>query len=186
MEEEKTKREQDIATKHALEQQIEAKRKEKLDAKAREEEVSKLESLKESITCSICKEIYKDPQFRSLISKNFKIINNTQLKKSLKKKILAKKENIKKLERLIHPLVRKRMKAFTFRNKNKKLLFYEIPLLIESKLMKYFNVIIFIKANKKTRLKRFKMKQAKMKMCHVGSKNGPPEASGSTQFITRI
>ena len=32
------------------------------------------------------KEIYKDPQFRSLISKNFKIINNTQLKKSLKKK----------------------------------------------------------------------------------------------------
>ena len=105
------------------------------------------------------KEIYKDPQFRSLISKNFKIINNTQLKKSLKKKILAKKENIKKLERLIHPLVRKRMKAFTFRNKNKKLLFYEIPLLIESKLMKYFNVIIFIKANKKTRLKRFKMKQ---------------------------
>ena len=41
------------------------------------------------------------------------------------------------------------MKAFTYRNKNKKLLFYEIPLLIESKLIKYFNVIIFIKANKK-------------------------------------
>ena len=40
------------------------------------------------------------------------------------------------------------MKKFTFKNKNKKILFYEIPLLIESKLMKYFNIIIFIKAKK--------------------------------------
>ena len=47
------------------------------------------------------------------------------------------------------------MKHFTLQNKNKKLLFYEIPLLIESKLMSHFNVIIFIKAKKQLRLKRF-------------------------------
>ena len=110
------------------------------------------------------RDIYNNSRFRSLISKKFNITNNAQLKKSLKKKILEKKENITKLERLIHPLVRKRMKVFTFRNKNKKLLFYEIPLLIESKLIKYFNVIIFIKANKKIRLKRFKLKRGSEKL----------------------
>ena len=50
------------------------------------------------------------------------------------------------------------MRNFTSKHRNKKLLFYEIPLLIESKLMKHFNVIIFIKANKQLRLNRFKLK----------------------------
>ena len=54
---------------------------------------------------------------------------------------------------IIHPLVRKEMKKFTKKNKNQKTLFYEIPLLIESKLMKYFDIIIFIKTKKKIRLK---------------------------------
>ena len=36
-----------------------------------------------------------------------------------------------------------------------KLLFFEIPLLIESNLMKNFDIIFLIKANKKTRIKRF-------------------------------
>ena len=49
------------------------------------------------------------------------------------------------------------MKKFTFKNKYKKTLFYEIPLLIESKLMKFFDIIIFIKSKTKLRLKRFKL-----------------------------
>ena len=57
-------------------------------------------------------------------------------------------ENLKKLEKIVHPLVRKKMKNFVLKNKRKKILFFEIPLLIESKLMKYFNVIIFIKSKK--------------------------------------
>ena len=50
------------------------------------------------------------------------------------------------------------MKKFITKNKGKKFLFFEIPLLIESKLMKNFDVIIFIKAKKSLRLKRFKSK----------------------------
>jgi dephospho-CoA kinase len=56
------------------------------------------------------------------------------------------------------------MKKFTDINKKKKLLFYEIPLLIESKLMKYFNIIIFIKAKRNLRLKRFKSKNGDKKL----------------------
>jgi len=80
---------------------------------------------------------------------------------------LKKKRNIKKLERIIHPLVRKKMRSFTLKNRNKKILFYEIPLLIESKLMSHFNLIIFIKAKKKIRLKRFQLKNRNKKLFNL-------------------
>ena len=59
------------------------------------------------------------------------------------------------------------MKNFTTQNKNKKLVFYEIPLLIESKLMKHFNVVVFIKAKKQLRLKRFKFKGGDKKLFNL-------------------
>ena len=113
------------------------------------------------------KELYKNKHFKSLVSKRFKIKNNSQIKRSLKKLILKNKVNIKKLERIVHPLVRKKMKNFTLQNRSKKLLFYEIPLLIESKLMKYFNVVIFIKAKKQLRFSRFKSKKGDKKLFNL-------------------
>ena len=59
------------------------------------------------------------------------------------------------------------MKKFTAQNRKKKILFYEIPLLIESKLMNFFNVIIFIKSNKQLRLKRFKAKRGDKKLFNL-------------------
>tara|TARA_Y100000591_G_scaffold332314_1_gene369173 strand:- start:1514 stop:2080 length:567 start_codon:yes stop_codon:yes gene_type:complete len=115
----------------------------------------------------IVKQLYLDKRFRSLISKRFRIKNNNKIKKSLRQLILENNKNIKKLENIIHPLVRKKMRIFTSQNKNKKFLFYEIPLLIESKLMKRFNVIIFIRARKKIRLKRFKLKRGDKKLFNL-------------------
>ena len=106
----------------------------------------------------VVKNLYRNKSFKSLVSKRFKIKNNNQIKKSLKKLILENTKNIKKLEKIIHPLVREKMRDFTLQNRNKKFLFYEIPLLIENRLMKHFNLVFFIKANKKTRLKRFQLK----------------------------
>ena len=57
------------------------------------------------------------------------------------------------LESIIHPLVRKKMN--TFLKKKNKILVLEIPLLIENKLEKYFNKIIFVDAKKTLRLKRY-------------------------------
>ena len=42
--------------------------------------------------------------------------------------------------------------------KKRKFIFFEIPLLIESKLNKQFDVIFFLKASRKIRLKRFMSK----------------------------
>ena len=47
---------------------------------------------------------------------------------------------------------------FTKKHKKTKFVFFEIPLLIESRLMKYFDIIFFIKARRSLRLKRFKKK----------------------------
>ena len=106
----------------------------------------------------VVKKLYQDKNFRLFLSKKFKIKNNNIIKISLKKLILRNNKNLTKLEKIIHPLVREKMKKFTLKNKNKKILFYEIPLFIESKLMRFFEVIIFIKSKKLLRLKRFKLK----------------------------
>ena len=112
----------------------------------------------------VVNELYQNKKFKSLICRRFKIENNTQIKKSLKKIIIEKKECIKKLENIIHPLIRKRMRNFTSKYRDKKLLFYEIPLLIENKLMRHFNIIVFIKARKQIRLKRFQFKKGNKKL----------------------
>ena len=49
------------------------------------------------------------------------------------------------------------MKNFLKRNK-RKFVFFEIPLLIESKLTKKFDIIIYIRTKKSLRLRRFKSK----------------------------
>ena len=43
-------------------------------------------------------------------------------------------------------------------HRNKKFVFFEIPLLVESRLMNKFDTILFIKAKQSLRLKRFKKK----------------------------
>ncbi|MBL6786305.1 MAG: dephospho-CoA kinase [Candidatus Pelagibacter bacterium] len=118
----------------------------------------------------VVKDLYKDKNFKKLLSKKFNIKNNSFIKKNIKKKILENKNNIKKLEKIIHPQVRINMKKFTNKNKDKKLLFYEIPLLVESKLMKYFNIIIFVKAQKILRLKRFKLNNSDVKLFNLLNK----------------
>ena len=110
------------------------------------------------------KKLYSQLNFKKTISKKFKIKNYNNIKISLRKKILTDKQYIKKLEKIIHPLVRKEMKRFIKRNKNKKFIFLEIPLLIESKLINYFDIILFIKAKKNIRLKRFYSKGGDKKL----------------------
>jgi len=103
----------------------------------------------------VVKKLYTQNNFKKLIARklNFKLDKN--FKKKLKNKILQKKEILKKLEKIIHPLVRREMFIFLRKNKDERFLFFEIPLLIESKLKKYFDVVIFIKSKNNSRLKRY-------------------------------
>ncbi len=116
---------------------------------------------------AVVKTLYKKKKFKNLIANKFKIKKSSNIKKILKEKILKNKLNMMKLERVIHPLVRREMKTFIKKNIKKKFIFLEIPLLIESRLMRFFDVIIFVKAKKNLRLKRFKRKGGNKKLFNL-------------------
>ena len=118
----------------------------------------------------IVKKLYKIESFKKFILNKFKIKNNSNIKLSVRNKILENKSNIIKLEKIIHPLVRKEMKKFIKLNKKNEFIFLEIPLLVESKLMKYFDIIIFIKTKKSLRLKRFISKGGNKKLFNLLNK----------------
>ena len=63
------------------------------------------------------------------------------------------------------------MKKFSIQHKRKSKVFYEIPLLIESRLMNYFDIIIYIRAKKKIRLRRFKVRGGDLKIFNMLNKN---------------
>ena len=106
----------------------------------------------------VVKRLYTKKNFKKLIAKKLNFRTTLNFKNNLKKAILKNKNNLKKLEKIIHPLVRKEMFIFLTKNKKKKVIFFEIPLLIESKLSKYFDTIFFIKSKKSLRLRRYKAK----------------------------
>ncbi len=113
------------------------------------------------------KKIYKKNNLKKIISKKLNLKNYKNLKTVLRNKIINGDLNIKKVESIIHPIIRKEMNDFSKKNKKKRTLFFEIPLLIESKLMKKFDLIIFIKARKSIRLKRFKLKGGSQKLFNI-------------------
>jgi len=101
----------------------------------------------------IVSNLYKNKKFTTLLLKKFKLPNKKKIKNQIKLIIKENKKKLKTLETIIHPLVRKKMINF-LKIKNK-ILILEIPLLIENKLTKYFDKIIFVDAKKSTRLKRY-------------------------------
>jgi len=119
----------------------------------------------------VVKELYKQNSFKRIVAKKLNFQLNKDFKNTVKKKILKKKENLKKLEQVIHPLVRRKMLFFSNKNKNKKFLFFEIPLLIESNLTKYFDSIIFIKSKNSLRLKRYILKGGNVKLFSLLNKH---------------
>ena len=120
------------------------------------------------IADKVVEKLYSTNLFKKKISKKFNIKNFKNIKKSLlREKILENKSNIKKLEKMIHPLVRKEMFKFIKKNKKKDFIFLEIPLLIENNLEKNFDVIFYIKAKKKIRLKRFSLKGGNKRLFHI-------------------
>ncbi len=70
-------------------------------------------------------------------------------KNQLSKAILSDNKNIKKIIKIVHPIVRKKMSIFIKKNSRKKVIVLDIPLLIENKLYKKKDVLIFVDANKK-------------------------------------
>ena len=118
----------------------------------------------------VVKNLYSDNQFKTKIKKKFKIKNKI-IKKEIKNKLLKKEISLNELGKIIHPFVRREMRTHKKKNRNKEIIFFEIPLLIESKLMKFFDFIILVLAPRKVRLKRYLKNGGKKKMFYLLDKN---------------
>ena len=90
--------------------------------------------------------LYKEKKFNEILVQKFKLNSKRKIKDQIKLILKKNKKNLYKLESIIHPFVRKEMINF-FKKKNK-MLFLEIPLLIESKLSRYFDKLIFVQTKK--------------------------------------
>tara|TARA_Y100000741_G_scaffold316162_1_gene262332 strand:- start:75 stop:650 length:576 start_codon:yes stop_codon:yes gene_type:complete len=80
-------------------------------------------------------------------------------KNQISRSIIDNKKNLKKIIKIIHPEVRSSMNLFLKKNKNKKFIVLDIPLLLESKINKKKDILIYVKANKKEIYKRLKKRK---------------------------
>ena len=77
-------------------------------------------------------------------------------KKELSRAVSENKNNVKKINKIIHPEVRLRMKKFIKKYKKKKAIVLDIPLLLEGKLNKKSDILIFVESKKKEINKKLK------------------------------
>ena len=72
------------------------------------------------------------------------------------KAIEDSEKNLKKITKIIHPEVRKKLSTFLKKNKKRKAIILDIPLLLENKLNQKNDIIIFVESKKSEILKRLK------------------------------
>ena len=112
-----------------------------------------------------------DAEVSKLYKKNRKIFN--KLKKTLPKyiysfpinkdeisnAILANKFNLKKIVKIVHSEIKKKMNIFLKKNINKKIVILDIPLLLENKINKKNDILIFVQSKKPDIIKRLKKRK---------------------------
>ena len=112
-----------------------------------------------------------DNEVGKLYQKDKRIFN--KLKKSLPKyiksfpiqknevstAILANQNNLKKIVKIVHLEIRKKMNIFLNKNKNKKIVILDIPLLLENKISKKEDILIFVQSKKSEIIKRLKKRK---------------------------
>ena len=111
--------------------------------------------------------------FRKIKKKFPNKISNFPLKKEeLLKIIFQKQKNLNVLGKIIHPIVRKKMKHFFKVNKKKRFVVLDVPLFFENKLNTKKDIIVFIQADKKKiNQKLNKRKNINLKLINILRKN---------------
>ena len=89
-----------------------------------------------------------------------KYINSFPIDKNeISDAILTKNQNLKKIINIVHQEIRKKLKNFLKKNKDRKIIILDIPLLLENKLNKKKDILIFVQSSKIDILKRLKKRK---------------------------
>ncbi len=87
-------------------------------------------------------------------------INSYPIKKSeITNAILKNKLNLKKIIKIVHLEIRKKMNNFIKIHKKKKFIILDIPLLLENKINKKTDILVFVQSKKSESFKRLKKRK---------------------------
>ena len=86
-------------------------------------------------------------------------ITSFPIKKSeLSEAVMDNQNNLKKIVKIVHPEIRTKMNSFIKKNRNRKFVVLDVPLIMENRINKKNDILIFVDAEKKEINKRFKKK----------------------------
>ena len=80
-------------------------------------------------------------------------------KSEVSRAILANKSNLQKIVKIVHLEIRNKMNIFLHKNKNKKIVVLDIPLLLENKINDKKDILIFVESKKSEVLKKLKKRK---------------------------
>ena len=112
-----------------------------------------------------------DDEVALLYQKNKKIFNKLKKKlpkyihsfpvdkKEISKAILVNKNNLGKIIKIVHIEIRKRLNIFLNKNKNKKIVILDIPLLLENKINNKKDILIYVESKKSMIQKQLKKRK---------------------------
>ena len=80
-------------------------------------------------------------------------------KAQLSKAILANNSNLQKIIKIVHKEIRKKLLSFLNKNKNKRFVILDIPLLLENKINKKKDILVYIDSRKTEILKNLKKRK---------------------------
>ena len=103
----------------------------------------------------------RDKKIFTKLKKSFpKYIKSLPIeKKEVSSAILANKNNLKKIIKIVHTEIRKKMYNFLKKHKNRKFVILDIPLLLENKINKKKDILVFVQSNQSDILKRLKKRK---------------------------
>ena len=105
----------------------------------------------------IVHKLYEDEKVQSAIIKKFKLKVEDNFLTALTNHLKVKTQDLEKLEKYIHPLVRKEIEK-EFKNSKSSLLVAEVPLLFKAKMENMFDVIIGVDLDEKIQLERLQIR----------------------------
>jgi dephospho-CoA kinase len=72
---------------------------------------------------------------------------------------LANQNNLDKIIKIVHPKIKEKMNIFLKKHKDKKIVILDIPLLLENKINKKKDILVFVQSKKSIVLKRLKKRK---------------------------
>ena len=121
-----------------------------------------LEEFKKANSCcvssdQIVHELYAQKAIQELIIKKLKIKEEGEFVEVLRNHIASNPKDLDRLEKTVHPLVKKEIES-TFKKSKAKLLVAEVPLLFKANMQNMFDIIVGVDIDEKIQIERLQLR----------------------------